>query len=202
MAACRGAHIRFPYILRWYLLLVPVGAVAWSGLFNPHYFDLPIMAAHGIIGYVISWQFNKAAANTQMNNFLAAMAVTFSAGIVSRFSGRQALGNTVAGLYVLLPGAYLVTQVYTDQIDHFLWTIILRAIIIGLGGWTGTILCTPTLLGINKGLMEYTKAAPTLIEQTPLMEDSSMTSSVASGQNFRRRDKNVRKNGTGRLLFF
>ena len=182
--------------------MVPVGAVAWSGLFNPHYFDLPIMAAHGIIGYVISWQFNKAAANTQMNNFLAAMAVTFSAGIVSRFSGRQALGNTVAGLYVLLPGAYLVTQVYTDQIDHFLWTIILRAIIIGLGGWTGTILCTPTLLGINKGLMEYTKAAPTLIEQTPLMEDSSMTSSVASGQNFRRRDKNVRKNGTGRLLFF
>lgn len=190
----------------WYLLLLPLGAVAWSGLFNPHYFDLPIMAAHGILGYVVSWQFNQAAANTQMNNFLAAMAVTFSAGIVSRFTGRQALGNTVAGLYVLLPGAYLVTQVYQDQIDHFLWQIILRAIIIGLGGWTGTILCTPTLLGINKGLMEYAKAAPTLVEHAGSLRrensGSSSMGSVASGQHFRRRDKTVRKNGTGRLLFF
>jgi hypothetical protein len=91
--------------------------------------------------------------------------------------------------------------VYQDQIDHFLWQIILRAIIIGLGGWTGTILCTPTLLGINKGLMEYTKAAPTLVNQGSMRRENSM-GSVASGQNFRRRDKAVRKNGTGRLLFF
>ena len=131
------------------------------------------------------------------------MAVTFSAGIISRFTGRQALGNTVAGLYVLLPGAYLVTQVYSDRIDGFLWQIILRAIIIGIGGWTGTILCTPTLLGINKGLMEYTKAVPTLVENASTASDNmSSSSSIASGQNFRRRDKSVRKNGTGALLFF
>ena len=93
------------------------------------------MAAHGILGYIISWQFYKAAPTSQMNNFLAAAAVTFSSGIVSRFTGRQALGNTVAGLYVLLPGAYLVTEVYSDRLDGFLWQIILRAIIIGLGAW-------------------------------------------------------------------
>lgn len=187
---------------RWYLLFVPVGAVSWSGLFNPNYFDLPIMAAHGILGYVVSWQFYEAASDTQMNHFLAAMAVTFSAGILSRFTGRQALGNTVAGLYVLLPGAYLVTQVYADDIDGFLWQIILRAIIIGIGGWTGTILCTPTLLGINKGLMDHTKGAPTFLENGAVTDNMSSASSIASGQNFRRRDKAIRKSGTGALLFF
>lgn len=160
------------------------------------------MAAHGILGYLVSWQFYRSAYNIQLNNFLAAMAVTFSAGILSRFTGRQALGNTVAGLYVLLPGAYLVTQVYSDHIDGFLWQIILRAIIIGIGAWTGTILCSPTLLGINKGLMEHSKAAPTLVENGSISDNMSSTSSIASGQNFRRRDKGVRKNGTGRLLFF
>ena len=180
-----------------------MGAVAWSGLFNPNYFDLPIMAAHGVLGYLVSWQFNKDASNLQVNNFLAAMVVTLSAGIISRFTGRQALGNTVAGLYVLLPGAYLVTRVYSDRIDGFLWQIIQRAIIIGIGGWTGTVLCTPTLLGINKGLMEYTKAVPALIENWSVLESRSSTSSSAvTGQNFRRRDKSIRKNGSGALLFF
>lgn len=186
----------------WFLLFVPIGAVAWSGLFNPNYFDLPIMAAHGILGYLISWQFSQQAHNIQMNNFFAAMSVTFSAGIMSRFTGRQALGNTVAGLYVLLPGAYLVTQVYSDRIDGFLWQIVQRAIIIGIGAWTGTLLCSPTLLGINKGLMEHSKAAPSLVENGYMSDNMSSSSSVASGQNFRRRDKGIRKNGTGRLLFF
>ena len=189
-------------LYRWYFLFVPIGAVAWSGLFNPHYFDLPIMAAHGVLGYLVSWQFSKGSTNLQMNNFLAAMAVTFSAGIISRFTGRQALGNTVAGLYVLLPGAYLVTQVYSDRIDGFLWQIILRAIIIGIGGWTGTILCTPTLLGINKGLMDHTKAVPTLVENASDNDSRASNSSIRSGQHFRRRDKGVRRNGTGALLFF
>ena len=64
------------------------------------------MAAHGVLGYVVSWQFSKTSTgvNTNVCNFLAAMAVTFSAGLLSRFTGRQALGNTVAGIYVLLPG--------------------------------------------------------------------------------------------------
>ena len=64
------------------------------------------MAAHGVLGYIVSWQFSKTSTgvNTNVCNFLAAMAVTFSAGLLSRFTGRQALGNTVAGIYVLLPG--------------------------------------------------------------------------------------------------
>jgi uncharacterized membrane protein YjjB (DUF3815 family) len=115
----------------WYIVLVPASAFSWSGLFHPNYFDLPIMAAHGILGYIVSWQFYKAAPTGNMNNFLAALVVTFSSGIVSRFTGRQALGSTVAGLYVLLPGAYLVTEVYSDNIAAFLTSIILRAIIIG-----------------------------------------------------------------------
>jgi uncharacterized membrane protein YjjB (DUF3815 family) len=115
----------------WYVVLVPASALAWSGLFHPNYFDLPIMATHGILGYIVSWQFYKASPTGNMNNFLAALAVTFSSGIVSRFTGRQALGSTVAGLYVLLPGAYLVTEVYSDNIAAFLTSIILRAIIIG-----------------------------------------------------------------------
>jgi uncharacterized membrane protein YjjB (DUF3815 family) len=89
------------------------------------------MAAHGILGYLVSWQFYKAAPTANMNNFLAALVVTFSSGIVSRFTGRQALGSTVAGLYVLLPGAYLVTEVYSSNIAAFLSSIILRAVIIG-----------------------------------------------------------------------
>ena len=97
--------VQLSIFCRWYLLFVPIGAFAWSGLFNPNYFDLPIMAAHGVLGYIVSWQFYAAAPSSQLNNFIAAAAVTFSAGIVSRFTGRQALGNTVAGLYVLLPGA-------------------------------------------------------------------------------------------------
>lgn len=88
------------------------------------------MVAHGVLGYLVSWQFYKATSgtNTNLNNFVAAMAVTFSAGVLSRFTGRGALANTVAGIYVLLPGAYLVSQVYNDRIEGFLTQIILRAI--------------------------------------------------------------------------
>lgn len=98
--------------------------------------------------------------------------------------------------------SYLVTEVYGNRLDGFLWQIILRAIIIGIGGWTGTILCTPTLLGINKGLMDHNKAVPTLVENGSMSDNMSTTSSVASGQHFRRRDKGIRKHGTGALLFF
>jgi hypothetical protein len=157
------------------------------------------MTAHGILGYVISWQFYKSSsAASHLNNFLAAMCVTFFAGIVSRFTGRQALGNTIAGLYVLLPGAYLVSEVYKDQIEGFLSNIILRAVIIGLGAWTGTILCSPTLLGTNRGLLNHQHAGD--IPRVPSNSSFNSASSISSG--WRRRDKSVRKNGAGALLFF
>ena len=186
----------------WYLILVPIAAISWSGLFNPHYIDLPLMAAHGVLGYLVSWQFAAHDANN-MNNFLAAMVVTLSAGIVSRFTGRQALGFTVAGLYVLLPGAYLVSTVYSERIEGFLTSIIVRAVIIGIGAWTGTILCSPTLLGINKGLIKHDAAMPSLVEGASFDMSVNSRSSMGSQTSFRRRrDKRVRKQGNGSLLFF
>jgi hypothetical protein len=137
-----------------------------------------------------------------MNNFLAALVVTFSSGIVSRFTGRQALGSTVAGLYVLLPGAYLVTEVYSDNIATFLTSIILRAVIIGLGAWTGTILCSPTLLGTNLGLMLRRTNGGDNESLADSGHGSMGSLSMASSSSWRARDKQVRKNGTGALLFF
>jgi uncharacterized membrane protein YjjB (DUF3815 family) len=166
------------------------------------------MMFHGVLGYLVSWQFFKAGNNTNFNNFIAAMAVTFSAGVFSRFTGRQALGNTVAGLYVLLPGAYLVTSVYTDKIEGFLTQIILRAVIIGIGAWTGTILCSPTLLGINRGLMQHSSGMPALISgnHTERSDGSVMSAgSMASGANFRRRKgrgAGARTPSNGAILFF
>ena len=70
------------------------------------------------------------------------------------FTGRQAVANTVAGMYTLLPGAYLVSSVYSGSLDSDFFTDIIKtAVIIGIGGWTGTILCSPTLLGTTRGLM-------------------------------------------------
>lgn len=184
-------------MLRWYFFLVPFGAVSWSGLFNPPYYDLPFMAAHGCIGYVVSWQFYKSAPASNLNNFLAAMSVTFCAGLISRFTGRQALGNTVAGLYVLLPGAYLVTTVYENSIEGFLMSIIVRAVIIGLGAWTGTILCSPTLLGTNRGLLNQGGGMPTGSTISPVK-----TGYASPGSSWRRRDRAPSRPRTGALLYF
>eukprot|EP00529_Nitzschia_sp_RCC80_P017883 CAMPEP_0113477524 /NCGR_PEP_ID=MMETSP0014_2-20120614/20253_1 /TAXON_ID=2857 /ORGANISM="Nitzschia sp." /LENGTH=833 /DNA_ID=CAMNT_0000370623 /DNA_START=29 /DNA_END=2531 /DNA_ORIENTATION=+ /assembly_acc=CAM_ASM_000159 len=161
----------------WYFLFVPVAAISWSGLFNPYGIDLPLMALHGILGYLISWQFSLGPFS-QIANFAAAVAVTFSAGIVSRFTGRQALGNTVAGIYVLLPGAYLVDKVFEDRVDGFLSAIILRACIIGVGAWTGTVLCSPTLLGRSKAssVGGPSLGAPALTAPLGVQRSSSETS--------------------------
>ena len=79
-------------------LLLPFSAVAWSGLFRPNYIDLPCMAFHGILAFSLTM--------VGAPLFVAALCVTFSAGIFSRFTGREALGNTLAGLYALVPGTY------------------------------------------------------------------------------------------------
>ena len=188
-----------------------MAAISWSGLFNPHYVDLPFMAGHGILGYIVSWQFYKASAtNNNLNNFLAAMAVTFSAGLISRFTGRQALGNTVAGLYVLLPGAYLVTTAYSANLEGFLTSIILRAVTIGIGAWTGTILCSPTMIGVNRGLVNHNSGMPSLVEGSSdsvssYPSSSSLNSSTGSGvgAHFRRRRdrRQGQGNNTSLLLF-
>jgi len=138
----------------WYLLFVPLAAFSWSGLFTPNYSDLPLMALHGTGGYAMNFLLNKAGVNDNINNFVSAMSISFSSGIVSRFTGRQAIACTVAGLYVLLPGAYLVTSLYSPNVDNkFFMQIMQRAVVIGIGAWTGSIMCSPTILGSTGGLL-------------------------------------------------
>lgn len=139
----------------WYILLVPLAAVSWSGLFAPTYGTLWPMCAHGCLAYSVNYLMAKYGINSHLNNFVSAAAVSLSSGIVSRYTGRQSVANTIAGLYVLLPGAYLVTGLYKSEIDGtFFIEIVERAVGIGIGAWTGSILCSPTLLGTTKGLAQ------------------------------------------------
>ena len=124
-------------------LLLPISAVAWSGLFRPLPQDLPIMAFHGILAFVVTF--------LGAPIFVAAMAVTFSAGIFSRFTGKQALGSTLAGLYALVPGTYMVRALLSDNRVNFLESVLVTASTIGLGAWAGTLLCSPTILGQTSG---------------------------------------------------
>ena len=63
---------------------------------------------------------------------------------------------------MLLPGAYLVTSLYKgDFSETFFSNILFPAVVIGIGGWTGTILCSPTLLGTTRGLLWQTATATT-----------------------------------------
>lgn len=165
----------------WYLLLVPAAALSWSGLFNPDYDDLPWMTFHGVLAYAIIWACSRGTIPESVSLFLAALSVTFSSGLVSRFTGRQALGSTVAGLYVLVPGAFLVESLFTELTFNFMGPVILNAAIIGTGAWAGTILCSPTLLGTTTALLKK--------------RTGSTGPSV-------RRDRSVRENGTGPMLFF
>jgi Uncharacterized conserved protein len=145
----------------WYLLLVPVTSLSWSVLFTPLYRDLPLMTFHGILSFVVYWAITQIP-DENMDGiaiFVAALTVTASAGFISRFTGRQALGDTVTGLYVLLPGSYLARGLFNTASNKvldgtLLTSIVVIAVTIGLGGWTGTMLCSPTILGTNNGLLK------------------------------------------------
>lgn len=138
-----------------YFLLVPATTFAWSVLFLPDYSDVPLMAFHGTLAYTIYWAVAEYVGNSAAANFIAAMATTSSAGITSYFTGRQALGDSITGLYALLPGAYLVNGLFEAAKDNvidssLLGNIIVMSVTIGLGGWTGTLLFAPTILGTNR----------------------------------------------------
>jgi uncharacterized membrane protein YjjP (DUF1212 family) len=120
-------------------LILPLAAAAWSGLFRPSAADLPLMTFHGMLAFCLSW------AGAPL--FVAAMVVTFSAGIVSRFTGKEALGNTLSGLYALVPGTYMVRALLSPSRANFIESVLFAASAIGLGGWTGSLLCSPTILG-------------------------------------------------------
>jgi uncharacterized membrane protein YjjP (DUF1212 family) len=138
----------------WYILLVPVASFSWSALFTPNYRDLLPMALHGTLAFAINYLLDKVGVGGNANLFCAATAVTFSAGIVSRFTGRQAVGNTVAGIYVLVPGAYLARGFLSgDDAWKAVADVGLVGILIGLGCWTGSLFCSPTLLGSTRTLL-------------------------------------------------
>jgi len=183
----------------WFILIVPITALSWSGSFTPQYQDLPLMCFHGCLGYAVNYGLSRTHTSGNLNNFVSALVISTSAGLVSRFTGRSAVAYTVAGyvrnarnggfelrhfccscfaessilrctnspsqllfhafpassrLYVLLPGAYLVSSLFSTTLDgRFFNDIIQRAIIIGLGAWSGTLLCSPTLLGTTSGIL-------------------------------------------------
>ena len=67
----------------------------------------------------------------------------------------------------MLPGAYLVNALYSSETDGFFSNIIIRAVIIGIGAWTGTMLCSPTLLGTTRGLLTQTRPLHGTISERP-----------------------------------
>ena len=145
----------------WYILLVPLSAASWSILFTPKYKNVFAMAFHGTLAFVVNFALSRAGAQADLNNFVSAAVVTFSAGIFSRFTGHQAVGNSVAGLYCLLPGAYLVRSITSASVDEsFFMDIIQKAVVIGMGSWTGTILCSPTILGTTAGILQQQIGSP------------------------------------------
>jgi uncharacterized membrane protein YjjP (DUF1212 family) len=137
----------------WLFLLVPLGSLAWSGGFNPDYNELPMMAFHGILVFVINWALERQdQVDSKSALFVSAMSVSLSAGLVSRFTGRQALGNTFAGLYVLVPGVYLVDSLFEGNSTDFIGEVIYNSLLIGVGAWSGTIFCAPIILGTTASL--------------------------------------------------
>jgi len=163
----------------WYFFIAPVTNLAWSALFNPDYRDLPLMTFHGILANAIIWSLGKAEVNASLINFLAAFAVTTSSSIISRFTGRQSLGNTLVGIMMILPGAYWVSQLFNSVSIDFVGEIYFNSAIIGMGAWAGTIVCAPTMLGTNVGL---------------LRQDTNL-------ENATRRESIIRRMGTGAALF-
>jgi uncharacterized membrane protein YjjB (DUF3815 family) len=124
---------------KWFPLLITFAAAGWSGLFQPSYKDLPLMTWHGVFAFGLNW--------AGVPNFWAALCVTLSAGIISRSTGRDALGNTLGGLYALVPGAYMIRILLSPNRVGFIENVLLIAATIGLGGWAGTVLSSPTIMG-------------------------------------------------------
>jgi uncharacterized membrane protein YjjP (DUF1212 family) len=156
----------------YYFILVPAAAISWSGLFNPDYVDLPLMAFHGILAFLITWACNRGKVNPQVALFVAAFGVTFSSGLLSRFTGRQAMGNTIAGLYVLVPGAYLVNALFTDLTFDFIGPVIVNAAIIGTGAWSGTIVCSPTIVGTTTARLRKGAAVSRVFSRHDQQQDN------------------------------
>ena len=134
---------------KFFPLMLPFAATAWATLFWPSHAEVPYMAFHTILAFTLNW--------AGMPTFFAAMCVTFSAGLLSRFTGKGALGNTLAGLYALVPGTYMVQALLNTSRVGFIENVLTAAATIGIGGWAGTLLCSPTILGKTSGLHGWSR---------------------------------------------
>mmetsp|Transcript_7529 Transcript_7529/g.20822 ORF Transcript_7529/g.20822 Transcript_7529/m.20822 type:complete len:238 (+) Transcript_7529:2-715(+) len=146
----------------WYFLLLPISTFMWAYSFMPRNSDLISMALHGILSFSVYYGMERGTGQATLSTFVAASCVTFSAGIVSRFTGRQSLGDTVTGLYALVPGAYLAKGLFAAAASNsmspdLLYSIVSNSVVIGLGAWSGTLLCSPTVLGTNRGLINHSR---------------------------------------------
>jgi uncharacterized membrane protein YjjB (DUF3815 family) len=123
------------------------------------------MGFHGTLAVTVSYWMDYATDNDDFSNFIAAITLMLSAGIVSRFTGRTAVGNSVAGLFALVPGVYLVHHSFSSSHEYFFASILQSSLILGLGAWTGTLLCSPTFIGTNLGLLKQTIRGREHVEQ-------------------------------------
>lgn len=119
-----------PIDKKWHFLLVPITSLSWAILFTPPYQDLPLMTFHGMLGYVVYWAVERSSAKTGLATFVAAACATSAASLVSRFTGRQALGDSITGLYVLLPGSYLARGLFTAAENNVIDGKILTNIVV------------------------------------------------------------------------
>ena len=125
---------------------------------------MPLMAFHGILSFVMSFAVEQATDDGFLASFAAALTVSTVAGLVSRFTGRQALGDTFTGLYALVPGIYIIESFQGalrgdfEDVGNVLLTLVLKAVIIGVGSWCGTLLCAQNVLGTNTGILSSSEA--------------------------------------------
>ena len=127
----------------WYPLVLPLAVVGWSGLFWPRFADLPMMMFHGMMACTLHM--------CGVPSFASSMCISLLAGIISRFTGRGALGNTLAGLYVFVPGVFMVRGMFSATTMSFLEAVVSEAVVIGLGTWLGTVLCSLSIFGKPSG---------------------------------------------------
>ena len=92
-----------------------MAALSWSGLFNPHYRDLGIMCFHGTLAVGMNRVLSMAGTNPNINNFVLSLVVSFCASVLSRFTGHQTVGISVAAIYAVVPGAYAVRSILSTK---------------------------------------------------------------------------------------
>ena len=115
------------------------------------------MMWHGTLAFAVNFAMDKAKVNTNFNLFIASTALAFSASVVSRFTGKQAIANILAGIYVLVPGAYLILN-FLDEGDTLAYTEVgIRGIVIGMGIWMGGLICSPMILGTTDALVRQSQ---------------------------------------------